>query len=221
MYLVGIEVGKGHTGIHYNTKEDLGTDKTRGSVLANGGINRGNGTHFPSPEAAQHYFALQKDETKLRMAVEERFMKARFIKGVFVETELGEAQRFIDEYRRDNGVSAEIRVDVVELDVNAVIAKDSHVTDWEQGIKDQILRVRLGKKNGVATTALDAFEKLADCPVLDDSTAAAIRKLVGQFRLGGIQKDDFQRSIEHLDIKVDRSKAGVTDGPKRAIPEGI
>lgn len=219
MFLMAIEISKGHTGIKYNTKEDLGTDKTRGSVLPDGGINRGNGTHFPSPEAAQRYAALQKDETKLRMAVEERFMKARFIKGVFVENELGEAQKYVDEFRQLNAISSEIVVDIVELDVNAVVAKDHQVTDWEAGIKDQIERVRIGQKKGqVSTSALDTLERLADCPLLNAATAGAVRKLVGQFRMGGMLKDDFQRSIQLLEVKVDRD---ALSGPKRAMPEGI
>jgi hypothetical protein len=51
---------------------------------------------------------------------------------------------------------------------------------------------------------------------LSQETAGAIRKLVGEFRLGTIRKDDFQRSISILEIKMDKS---VLSGPRRAVPE--
>jgi hypothetical protein len=51
---------------------------------------------------------------------------------------------------------------------------------------------------------------------LDPETSGYIRKLVGQVRLGSINKEDFQRGLSVLNVKVIPT---ALDGPRRAVPQ--
>ena len=218
MIIARVEVGLGNTGIRYNTPEEIGTATTRGTVLANGEVVRGIGTHFASQSDKERYDTLTRQQLEVRAALAERFMRVHFFPSAFVINEFGEAKKFIEEFLRDNTIDPGVRVDVVEFELSGAI-EDKHLLDWGVTIKEQLERVRLGRKKGqVATEALNAFEALAECPALSAETAGAIRKLVGEFRLGHMKKDDFQRSVQLLDVKMDNT---VLTGPKRAIPEVV
>ena len=218
MLIARVEVGLGNTGIRYNTPEEIGTATTRGTVLANGEVVRGIGTHFASQADKERYDTLTRQQLEVRMALAERFMRVHFFPSAFVITKLGEAKEFISEFIRNKNIDPSVRVDVVEFEINGAI-EDVHLVAWGVTVKEQLERVRLGRKKGqVNSEALTALETLAECPALSQETAGAIRKLVGEFRLGNMKKDDFQRSVTLLEVKMDKT---ILEGPKRAIPEVI
>lgn len=218
MLIARIEVGLGNTEIKYNRSEELGTAATRGTVLNDGSVVRGIGTHFASREAKERYDNLTRDQLKVRVALAERFVRVHFFKSSFIINQLGEAKAFVEDFIRTNNIDASIKVDILEgnFEVEGGIS-DKHLADWTETVKDQLERVQLGRKKGqVNREALDALESLADCPALSTETAGALRKLVGEFRAGSIRKDDFQRSISLIEVKMD---ATVLSGPKRSVPE--
>jgi hypothetical protein len=218
MIIARVEVGLGNTNIKYNTPGELGTAATRGTVLANGEVVRGIGTHFASQSDKERYDALTKQQLQVRAALAERFVRVHFFKSAFIIKELGEAKKFVEEYIRGNKIDPCVRVDVIEGDFSVEGGiTDKQLVDWSTTVKEQLERVRLGQKKGqVNREALTALETLADCPALSQDTAGSIRKLVGEFRLGHILKDEFQRSIQILNVKMD---ATALTGPKRSVPE--
>jgi len=217
MIMARVEVGLGNTGIRYNRMEDLGTTLGRGSVLTDGSVLRGIGTKFASLADKQRYDDLTKQQLKVRVALSEAFGRVSFFQSTFIESEIGEIQKFMDKFVADNQIDPAVHIDIIDGEFSVTNLTDKQLNDWGASVKEQIERVRLGQKKGqVNGAALTALEKLADCPALSEDTAGAIRKLVGEFRLGHIRKDDFQRSVQMLDVKMD---ATVLTGPKRAVPE--
>jgi hypothetical protein len=217
MIMARVEVGLGNTGIHYNKPQELGTAVDRGAVLADGAVVRGIGTHFASLADKQRYDELTRQQLKVRVALSEAFGRVSFFQSTFIEHEIGEIKRFMDKFVADNQIDPAIKIDIIDGEFTVTNLTDKQLNDWGTSVKEQIERVRLGQKKGqVNAEALNALEKLADCPALSTDTAGAIRKLVGQFRAGTIRKDDFQRSIQILDVKMD---ATALTGPKRSVPE--
>lgn len=215
-----LNIGLGNTGIQYNTPEELETDKGRGTVLPTGEVVRGIGTHFKSLEDKQRYDQLIKQSNKIRTAVAEHFIRAPGnFPSTFVVNALGDMRKFVNDLVAAEQISPDVHVSIEGFEIEGELSSQGIAT-WNEDIKKQLVRVQLGRKKGqVDREALDALEMIADCPALSKETAGSLRKLVGEFRAGGIKKDDFQRSIELLDVKVDAEAAGL--GPKRALPEGM
>ena len=217
MIIAQIEIGIGNSGIKYNTPGELGTDKYRGSVLTNGEVLRGLGTHYASVADKERHVTLTHQQGMLRMAIMERFPRAPQFKSTYILEQLGEANAFVDKYIADNNIDKEITVNILEGEFTGVL-NGKQVAEWGESIKEQLVKIRLGGKNHVKTSALDTLEMFADFPAIAPETAASIRKLIGEFRLGGIPKEDFIRSIGLIDVKVNPEVVSA-EGPRRAVPE--
>lgn len=221
MIIARLFVGLGDTGIRYNKKEEIGTDKGKGTVLENGGVLRGLGTHFASQADKERYDQLVKQSNEVRTAFLERFVRVALFDSTFVISEIGEGKRFAEQLRRDKNIDHRVEIDVLEMvfsDVGEGIS-DKHLAEWATAISDQLKRIPLGrKKDTVSSDGLNALEHLADCPALDKNTAGEIRQLIARYRLQNFDKEDFKRSVALINVKVNKD---VLSGPKRALPENI
>jgi hypothetical protein len=220
MIIARVEVGLGNTNIKYNSSEELGTAVTRGTLLTDGAVVRGIGTHFASQADKDRYDTLTTQQLKVRIALAEHFVRVHFFKSAFIINAVGDAKKFVADFVRDNQIDPSVLIDVAEFQLEEVNGgvSDKQLSDWGVTVKEQLERVRMGHKRGqVNSEALTALETLADCPALSTETAGALRKLVGEFRLGNIRKDDFQRSISILDVKMNRDV--LVDGPRRSVPQ--
>ncbi len=220
MIVARLFVGLGNTGIKYNKPSELGIDKDRGTVLEDGGVLRGLGTHFASAADKARYDDLVKQSNKVRVAFAEQFMKLGLWDSTFILSRKGEAAEFAAKVRKDLEISDSVLIDILEMELSNAGEglSDRHIAEWAESVKDQLKRVQLGRKKEIASGGLDALEKLADCPALSDETAGALRQLVNKARLGQVPKDEFQRSIAIMDVKLDTT---VLSGPKRMVPENI
>lgn len=221
MIIATVNISLGNTGIKYNTAAEIGTDKGRGTVLPTGEVLRGLGTHYASVADKERYDALVSASNKLRHDLMERFVRFPFFPSTFILSEIGEAEKFVQDYRVANNLDASVEVEILEGQFTELGdgLSDKRIAEWEADIKKKVEGVQLGRMKGqINSSALDCFEKLAACPALDDATASAIRLLVGEFRLGKIQKEDFQRSITLMDVKV-RKTVLSPDSVKRSVPK--
>lgn len=220
MKIARLFVGLGNTGIKYNKPSELGTDKDRGAVLESGAVVRGLGTHFASVADKERYDVLVKQSNVVRVAFAERFVRAFMFDSTFVIKELGEARAFAEEVRRTKNIDPAVSIEVLELELSEVGEgiSDRQVAEWSEMVKDQLKRVQLGRKKGeINSEAYTALELLADCPAMAPETAGTLRKLVGEARLGRVKKDEFQRSVAMIEVKM--NKDALSSGPKRALPE--
>jgi hypothetical protein len=150
MIIARVEVGLGNTGIRYNTPEELGTDKRRGAVLADGQVVRGIGTHFASQADKEKFDTLTKQQLQVRTALAERFVRVGFFKSAFIINKVGDAKAFVEEYVRANQIDASVLIDVAEFELAEVGSglSDKQLNDWSATVKEQLERVRLGQKKG-------------------------------------------------------------------------
>ena len=67
----------------------------------------------------------------------------------------------------------------------------------------------------MSNEGIDALEELSKCPVLAPATREAIGTLIAQAKVGQINRIDFKRSIELLDVSMDQG----TLVPRRPVLE--
>ena len=99
--------------IQYNKPEELGTDKRRGTVLEDGKVLRGLGTHFANREAQIRYDKLTSESNAIREKFNRRFMRSP-IDGVYVIATKGEAKEFVGGLTYDPGLDVHDGKPVIE-----------------------------------------------------------------------------------------------------------
>lgn len=212
MLIAKLRVSIKDAGIVYNNKEDLETDKARGTVLKDGGVLRGLGTHFKSPEAKERYDKLVAEANKIRVEFGQRFLRAS-IESLFIISKLGEGKEFAKKFQGN----PDIEVYVSEMDFGFLESVDERdMKDWSARVKEQLKRVPLGRGEDADAEGLAALETLASCPVLAKDTADRIRLMVSEVRVGKMNRTDLKRGISLLDVELDQS---VTLSPRR--PEAV
>ena len=187
--------------ITYNSSSELETDKTRGTVLTDGKILRGLGTHFANKEAQERWQRLTTQSNVIREAFNRRFLRTP-IESTFVVNKAGEAKEFARKYA-DN---PDIEVSVFEFELGAPDSlDDKEMKEWSDRVKGQLKRVPLGRGEDIDAEGLSALETLAGCPVLAKATSESILKMVAEVRVGKMNRTELKRGISLLQVSMDQS----------------
>jgi hypothetical protein len=193
-------------GIQYNSATELETKVGRGSVLVDGKVVRGLGTHFASKEAQDRYNKLTARSNAIRDQFNSRF--ARFLfDGTYV-VKPGEGKEFAAQFVGDQ---PDITVDVFEYDVTGD-PDERELSVWSGRIKEQFKRAKLGRGEDVDEEGLKALETLAGCPILAAATRDRVLEMVGQVRAGKIDRVELKRGIGLLEVQVDNESLSVRRG---------
>lgn len=200
MLIAKLRVSIKDAGIKYNNSSDLETDKTRGAVLKDGGVLRGLGTHFTSPEAKARYDKLVAEANAIRVEFGQRFLRTP-LESTFVLSRRGEGKEFATKF----GGNPDIEVYVTELELGAQESLDEKdMKDWADRVKEQLKRVPLGRGEEADADGLAALETLAGCPVLGQATADRIRLMVSEVKVGKMNRTDLKRGISLLNVELDQ-----------------
>jgi hypothetical protein len=202
MLIAKLRISLRDANIQYNSSAELETEKTRGTVLADGKVVRGLGTHFANKESQERYDRLTKESNVIRDKFNRQFLRTP-IEGTFIIATKGEAKDFIAKLPRDPDIDASVIE--FELGVAADGLDDKEMAEWGLRVKNQLIRVPLGRGDSVAGDGIEALETLAKCPVLSAETAQAINILIAQVRVGSMNRLDFKRNIELLDVTMDQA----------------
>lgn len=181
--------------IKYNSSLELETTKERGTVLADGKIVRGLGTHFESKEAKDRFDRLTSRSNAIREEFNRKFARGPF-EGTYVMSKAGEALEFASQFANERP-----DIDVVTYEVNLSGAFD--MAEWQERIKSQAKRVGLGRAEFAADDGLNDLANLAQCPVLATSTRDSLLALIAQARAGDMKRVDFKRNIDLLKVEMD------------------
>lgn len=193
-------------GIRYNSSTELETRVGRGSVLADGKVVRGLGTHFDSKESEERFNRLTSKSNAIRDQFNLRF--ARFLfDGTYV-VKPGEGREFAKQFVSEQ---PDITVDVFEYDVTGD-SDERELSIWSGRIKEQFKRAKLGRGEDVDEDGLKALETLAGCPVLAAATRDRVLEMVAQVRAGKIDRVELKRGIGLLDVQVDGDQLSVRRG---------
>lgn len=188
--------------IAFNSPKELGIDARRGSVLGDGKVVRGLGTHFASVADKERYDRLTKESNKIRDQFNRQFMRTP-IDGTFIIATKGQGKLFIESIEKSN----ELDVSVVEFELsNGGDSLDEEEMDsWSQRVKNQLTRIPLGRGEDVDKAGLAALETLAQCPVLSADTATEIKSMIFKVREGTMRRDEFKKSLEGLHVGMDQA----------------
>jgi hypothetical protein len=206
MYIAKLRISLKDASIQFNSASELGTDKTRGTVLADGKVVRGLGTHFASIAAKERFDRLTAESNRVRDRFNHAFMKLFSFDGAYVIAKANDAKDFLASLTIDSDVD----VSVVEFELGAMgvgLGADE-MLEWATKVKTQLERVQLGRGKEIKSDGLAALESLAACPALSKTTADAIKTLVGEVRVGNINKQDLQDSIAKLNVTMDQTILG-------------
>ena len=202
MLIAKLRVSLKDCGIQYNNSAELETTKVRGSELVDGKIIRGLGTHFASKEAKERFDRLTAEANVIRNKFNERFLRTP-IESTFVIGVRGEAKAFIASLP----VNPDIEVSVFEFELGSASGDldEKEMKEWSVRVKAQLTRVPLGRGEEADQDGLAALETLAGCPVLSQETAARIRLMVSEVRVGKMTRTDLKRGISLLDVAMDQT----------------
>lgn len=212
MRIAKLTVHVGDSGIAYNNGKELGTTAARGVTLADGKVVRGLGTHFASQEAKEKYDLRQSEANEIRAKFNRRFSRFVF-DSAFVLSRKGEAKEFAASI---TVTDPNVTIEVLEFEVGADEEMgEREMKDWSERVKNQLKQVPLGRGEDADTEGLAALETLAGCPVLSPETAARIRLMVSEVRIGKMTRTDLKRGILLMDVEIDQSALL----PQRGRPE--
>ena len=202
MLIAKLRISMKDATISYNSSEELETEKGRGTVLPDGKVIRGLGTHFANLAAQERYDRLTKESNVVREKFNRRFMRTP-IDGTFIISEKGEAKKYIESLN----INTELDVSVIEFELGATAGglDNAEMQEWGKRVKNQLLRIPLGRANTVDSEGMDVLKTLSNCPVLSKETSEAIRLLLAQVEVGQLNRVDFKRSIELLDVNMDQA----------------
>lgn len=201
MLIAKLRVSMNDAGILYNNSADLTTDKTRGTVLPDGKVVRGLGTSFKSAEAKARYDKLVAEANSIRADFGTRFLRTP-IQSTFVINKAGEGKEYVKKFQGN----PDIEVSVFEFELGAQDNLDAkEMKEWGDRVKEQLRRVPLGRGEEADAEGLSALETLAGCPVLSQETAARVRLMVSEVRVGKMTRTDLKRGIALLDVQLDQS----------------
>jgi hypothetical protein len=212
MLIAKLRISLRDAGIAYNSATELETTKARGTVLTDGKVVRGLGTHFANQAAKERFDRLTKDSNTIREAFNRKFLRTP-IEGTFVVNTKGEAKAYI----ASQTINPELFVSVMEFELGAADEglDKQEMDEWGKRVKAQLERIPLGRAETVSNEGIDALEELSKCPVLAPATREAIGTLIAQAKVGQINRIDFKRSIELMDVTMDQG----TLVPKRPVLE--
>jgi len=160
------------------------------------------GTHFASQEAKERFDRLTAEANVIRNKFNERFLRTP-IESTFVIGVRGEAKAFIASLP----VNPDIEVSVFEFELGSASGDldEKEMKEWSVRVKAQLTRVPLGRGEEADQDGLAALETLAGCPVLSQETAARIRLMVSEVRVGKMTRTDLKRGISLLDVAMDQT----------------
>ena len=200
MLIAKLRVSLNNVGIKYNSPTELGTVMTRGATMADGCVVRGLGTHFSDVASKERFDNLTRESNEIRSRFNRQFMKTP-IDGTFVIPIKGQGKYFVEQLPKN----ADIDVSVIEFELSS--AGDGldleEMQDWANKIKNQLIRIPLGRGADVDEEGLLSIESLVDCPVMARTTAKTIKDLVAQVRASTLSRKDFRDAIEKLSIELD------------------
>lgn len=201
MYIAKLRISLKDVGIAYNSPTELETDKTRGTVLPDGKILRGLGTHFANKEAQERWQRLTTESNVIREKFNRRFLRTP-IESTFVINKPGDGKEFAAQYA-DN---PDIEVFVFEFELGSASGTldDKEMKDWGDRVKAQLKRVPLGRGEDIDADGLNALKTLAGCPVLAKETSEAILRMVGEVEVGKMNRTDLKRGISLLQVSMNQ-----------------
>ena len=202
MLIAKLRINLKDCGIQYNSSAELETDKNRGTVLKDGKVVRGLGTHFASAEAKERFDRLTAEANAIRTKFGLRFMRGPLESTFFVGV-LGEGK----EYAKQFNANPDIEVSVVEYNLNSASGDldEKDMKEWSERVKSQLKRVPLGRSEEADEEGLAALETLATCPILAKETKDRIQLMVAEVRVGKMTRTDLKRGIALLDVTMDQS----------------
>lgn len=189
--------------IRYNSKLELSTEKDRGTVLEDGKVVRGLGTHFENIAMMERYNKLTKESNAVRESFNRQFLRTP-IEGTFIIANKGEAKRFVEEQQ----INPELDVSVIEFELGATNEglDEAEMREWGKRVKAQLARVPLGRGEKLDDDGIKALETLIGCPMLSRETANSIASMIAQLKVGQMDKIDFRRSLEMLEVNMDQTE---------------
>ena len=200
MLIAKLRVSLNNAGIGYNSPTELGTDKTRGATLADGCVVRGLGTHFADMAAKDRFDSLTRESNEIRSRFNRQFMRTS-IDGTFVIPIKGQGKMFVEGLVKN----PDIDVSVTEFSLSSTGdgLDMEELQEWGDRVKNQLLRIPLGRGKDVDEEGLLSMEVLADCPVMARTTAKVIKELVAQVRGGTLSRPDFKLALEKITVEMD------------------
>jgi hypothetical protein len=200
MLIAKLRVSLNNVGIGYNSAAELGTSITRGATMADGAVVRGLGTHFADRSAYDRFQQLTRESNEIRAQFNRQFMKT-CIDGTFIIPIRGQGKMFLEGLTKN----PDIEVSVIEFELSS--AGDGldleEMQEWANKIKNQLIRIPLGRGSDVDEEGLSSIEALVDCPVMARTTAKTIKDMVAQVRANTLSRKDFRDAIEKLNIELD------------------
>jgi hypothetical protein len=196
-------------GIARNKPKDVGLSDMP-KETDDGGIVRGLGSHWRSEAERDVVKERNGEEQRIRNAFSRAFVRAPF-EGTFVQGAKGEGQRFLA--RLDPPVRSDVEVRVAEYVIGVVSQAPQDVREWSNRVTRQLKAVPLGRAKQVADDALEILDRLAACPVIDESSRNALRGLIEDARLNLVDRVDFKRRLAKVQVEV----SGETVEPRRPV----
>lgn len=211
MLIAKLRISLRDAAIQYNRADELGTDKTRGTVLQDGKVIRGLGTHFLNKAAQERFDKLTSESNAIREKFNRRFLKSP-IDGVYVIGNKGDAKEFVKALTFDGGL--EVWVTEFELGNTNGGLDSTEMNAWAGKVKTQLEKIPLGrgKKETIDPEGIAALEALSKCPVLSAETAAAISALAVQAKANQCDRVELKRSIELLTVTMDQGSLDLKRG---------
>jgi len=200
MLIAKLRVSLNNAGIGYNSGAELGTAAVAGAILKDGCVVRGLGTHFADQAAKERFDKLTRESNEIRSKFSRQFMRTP-IDGTFVIPLKGQGKFFVDQLTPN----PDIEVSVIEFELSS--AGDGldmeEMQEWGERVRNQLLRIPLGRGKDVDDEGLASIESLASCPVLAKETADTIKELVKFVRDGSLSRQDFKDSLEKIRMEMD------------------
>ena len=202
-------------GLKSNKAKDVGLSSVPTNT-EDGGVVRGLGTHFTSEEAKERVKDCEKYEYQIRSTFKENFVSAP-IPSMFILPDRYAGEQCLNRITR--AIGSELRglaisCRVVTYDLGIIDELPSaEVQEWKDRIKRQLTLAPLGRAKDAKASGLGILESLASCPVLAEETRTSLNDLIGLARLGTLDRLDFKRQIELIDVEVD---VGPVVAPRRA-----
>lgn len=202
-------------GTQRNKAEDLGLDQEP-EETKDGGLVRGLGSHYRSPEARAEAQRLAKEEQRIRTEFRRSFMAAP-MDGYYVVPSEGAGQELLATLDVDGAVNVAVSEWVIRTTQEE--RPPEEIREWGEKVKRQIADVPLGRSKTPDADGLLLLERLANCPVLGDDTRDEILALIRDAKLEAITRVELKRELKVLDVKV-----GVPSAPRRAptiVPDAL
>jgi hypothetical protein len=185
-------------GVKTNRPKHLGLESTP-STTEEGGTIRGLGTHFVSKEAQEMTRICEKEDVRIRTAFRARFLISP-LEGIYFVPEKGMAKNFI----KDLNVRPEVTVRVAEFELTQdVPMEDAELKEWSERVK--INTVSIGRSKEADENGLRCLEYLVSCPMITKETAQSIKNLINDVRSEKIQRVEFKRALDMVNVEVEAS----------------